>query len=351
MDKEQRIEELCRQIRTGSNELGSAAIKVLRAEGWLTDGSLSRASLYEANLSGADLRGAKLSNAYMRGANLTEAVLHYADLSRVNLRHSVLSYADLRRANLSGASLNAAVLRGSALTDTDFTEAIFDATVLADVDLSHPKGLETTHHRGPSHISADTLFRSQGKIPEVFLRGCGVPEALITYLPSMIGKAIEYYSCFISYSHAQKDFARRLDDRLQGAGIRCWLDEHQMAPGQDIYEEVNRGIRLWDKVLLCCSKESLSSWWVDNEIGTAFEKEQQLHKERGKKVRAIIPLDLDGYLFNWKSPNGYESQLRRRLAADFNDWKNEDAFEKGFASVLKALQTDEGREVPPPQKL
>ena len=41
---------------------------------------------------------------------------------------------------------------------------------------------------------------------------------------------------------------------LQSGGIRCWLDERQLLPGDDIYDMVDRGIRLWDKVLLCCSE-------------------------------------------------------------------------------------------------
>ena len=67
------------------------------------------------------------------------------------------------------------------------------------------------------------------------------------------------YWAFISYNHADKDFARKLHDRLQDTGIRCWLDERQMLPGDDIYEQVDHGIRLWDKVLLCCSEAS-SRW-------------------------------------------------------------------------------------------
>ena len=47
---------------------------------------------------------------------------------------------------------------------------------------------------------------------------------------------------------------------------QIWLDEHQMLPGDDIYEQIDRGIRHWDKILLCCSEASLTSWWVDNEI-------------------------------------------------------------------------------------
>jgi hypothetical protein len=76
----------------------------------------------------------------------------------------------------------------------------------------------------------------------------------------LLNQPIQFYSVFISYSHEDKSFARRLYNELQGHGIRCWLDEHQLLPGDDIYEQVDHGIRLWDKILLCCSKHSLTSW-------------------------------------------------------------------------------------------
>lgn len=126
-----------------------------------------------------------------------------------------------------------------------------------------------------------------------------------------------------------------------------------MLPGDDIYEAVDRGVRLWDKVLLCASKDSLTSWWVDNEITTAFEKEQTLMKERGEKVQALIPLNLDGFLFGdeWKS--GYAQQIKRRLAADFRDWKNDhDRFEAEVDKLVRALALNErGREQPPKSQL
>ena len=98
------------------------------------------------------------------------------------------------------------------------------------------------------------------RAPEVFLRCAGVPEVLINYLPTFLNKPIQFYSCFIGNSHAWNSFARRFYDGLQVKGIRCWLDEYQLLPGDDIYEQVDRGMRLWDKVLLCCSESSLTSW-------------------------------------------------------------------------------------------
>jgi hypothetical protein len=228
-------------------------------------------------------------------------------------------------------------------------------TQFLNVDLSQCKGLDTVKHEGPSIIGIDTIYRSGGNIPAVFLRGAGVPEPFIGYMKSLVAamSPIEFYSCFISYSHADKAFARRLHDTLQSNGVRCWLDEHQLLPGDDIYHEVDRGIRLWDKMLLCCSENSLKSWWVDNEIGTAFDKEQQLMKDReGAKVQVLVPLNLDGYLFSDKWKSGYQAQVRRRLAADFTKSVAGTKFDEQVESLIKALRADEGaREKPPAPRL
>jgi hypothetical protein len=74
-------------------------------------------------------------------------------------------------------------------------------------------------------------------------------------------------------------------------------------------------------------------------------------KERGKKILALIPLNLDGYLFVWEG--GKATQVKSRLAADFTGWKRSNArFEREFEKLVRALRADEGgREAPPEAKL
>jgi hypothetical protein len=58
-------------------------------------------------------------------------------------------------------------------------------------------------HYGPSPIDIRTLQRS-GPLPLVFLRGVGLPDALIDYLPSLLNQSIQLYSCFISVHAIQR---------------------------------------------------------------------------------------------------------------------------------------------------
>jgi len=181
------------------------------------------------DLSGVDLGEADLREVHLWKVNFRGADLFKADLSEVNLEAADLSEVDLRGANLSKAYLFRANLNAARL----------GATILADIDLSSVVGLESVRHELPSSIGIDTLFRSAGAIPEIFLRGTGVPEQFITYAKSLVGTGIGFYSCFISYSGRDQAFADRLHTDLQANGVRCWFAAHDVQGGRKLHETVS----------------------------------------------------------------------------------------------------------------
>jgi uncharacterized protein YjbI with pentapeptide repeats len=201
----------------------------------LTEVDLIGANLTGANLIGADLSRVDLSQADLSGASLTEA-----DLTEANLIEADLSRADLSRANLPGAHLTKADLTEADLIRANLDGAnlyrvVFGGTVFGSVNLSTVKALESCVHYGASYLDYHTLARS-GTLPLNFLRDCGLSDEFINYLPSLFGQAIEYYSCFISYSTKDEEFAQRIHADLQNKGVRCWFAPHHIQGGKKIHE-------------------------------------------------------------------------------------------------------------------
>jgi uncharacterized protein YjbI with pentapeptide repeats len=294
------------------------------AEARLMTANLQLARLREANLSGVDLYGADLI-----GAELTEANLREANLADgTNLTEANLSGANLSRADLSGAVLTDANLTGGA----NLTEAIFYETTLSNIDLSACENLDSIKHRGPSSIDIRTLQRS-GRLPLPFLRGVGLPDMLIDYLPSLLGQAIQHYSCFISYSSEDDDFVCRLHADLQDKGVRCWFAPHDMKIGAKILDTLDEAIRLRDKVLLVLSEASIASEWVEDEVTKAFEEERQ------RSGVVLFPVRLDDAVFDTKE--AWAAKLRAgRNIGDFRRWKDHDAYQKALERVLRDLRVE-----------
>jgi hypothetical protein len=249
-----------------------------------------------------------------------------------------LSLADLSQANLNGANQNGANQNGATLVNADLTNAdlsctYLGSTIFGSVDLSTVKGLETIHHRGPSIIGIDTIYLSQGKIPEAFLKGAGVPDSFIDYMRSLVGKPIEYYSCFISYSSKDDAFARRLHADLQSHNVPCWFAPEDLKWGERIRTGIDEAIRLHDKLLLILSKSSVASGWVEREVKTA------LAKERKEKRTVLFPVRVDRAVF--ESPFDWATEIRHeRNIGDFTHWKNHDDYQKAFTRLLRDLKSE-----------
>jgi uncharacterized protein YjbI with pentapeptide repeats len=287
--------------------------------------------------SGADLSGANLSAAHLSGANLIMADLSGADLSGADLSGANLSLANLDKANLDKAHLIMADLSGADLTGADLSEVKLSETVFGDTNLTAVRGLETCAHHGPSTLDHRTLARS-GPLPLAFLRGCGLPDALIDYLPSLLNEPIQFYSCFISYSSVDEDFCRRLHGRMQDAGLRVWFPPHDIQGGRKIHEQIDQAIRGYDKFLLVLSPHSMQSPWVEFEIRRARKREV------AEQRRLLFPVRLVDYeaikrweCFDADTAKDLATEIREYYIPDFTAWKDHDAFEAAFARLLQDL--------------
>jgi hypothetical protein len=273
----------------------------------------------------------------LRRADLGRADLTMAHFGGVSLRE-----ADLRGANLHWAILERADISGANLEEADFTEAFIGYTTFGDNDLSDVKSLDTVRHIGPSTIGIDTIYGSQGKIPLVFLRGAGVPENFIEYMGSLTGKALEFYSCFISYSTKDQEFADRLHADLQNKGVRCWFAPHDIQAGKKIHEQIDTAIRMHEKLLLILSPNSMNSEWVKTEIRKARKR------ERTEKKRVLFPVRLvsfeairDWELFDADEGKDLATEIREYFVPDFSDWKNHDSYTEAFQNLLRDLKTED----------
>ena len=106
-------------------------------------------------------------------------------------------------------------------------------------------------------------------------------------MKSLTGRAIEYYSCFISYSTNDQDFSERLYADLQNQGVRCWFAPEDIKIGDKILDRIDQSIRLRDKLLLILSDNSIESEWVEDEVNIALEE------ERKRKKTVLFPIRLD----------------------------------------------------------
>jgi hypothetical protein len=313
---------------------------------------LSRANLSNTRLNGADLREARFLEADLRCAELGGADLRHADLDDANLSGASLIDADLRGADLGwadfrGADLSGANLSRANLGTTNFAACRMAQTVVADVDLSTARGLKTVNHDGPSTVGIDTIHLSKGKIAEVFLRGAGVPEEFITYMRLLVANPIEFYSCFISYSTKDQEFAERLHGDLQNKNVRCWFAPHDVHGGKKLHEQIDEAIRVHEKVLLILSAESMNSEWVKTEIAKARKREVREKKQLLFPVR-LVPFEAirDWECFDADAGKDSAREIREYFIPDFTGWKNDDAYQKAFERLMRDLKAKESLQQP-----
>src|SRR5262249_36225505 len=160
---------------------------------------------------------------------------------------------------------------------------------------------------------------------------CGLPNEFITYARSLVTNAIEYRSCFISYSSKDQEFAERLYNDLQANGVRCWFAPHDVKGGRKLHEQIDLAILVHDRTLLILSPESINSSWVKTEIAKARKR------EIAEKRQVLFPIRLVNFevLRQWEcfdADAGTDSakEIREYFIPDFSNWKDHNSYLEAF---------------------
>jgi uncharacterized protein YjbI with pentapeptide repeats len=333
-----------------------------RLQGDLRDADISRANLdgcdlIDVTLSGANLERCIMDNVLLWRTNLEGAVLRGTTITNTRFVNTSLVSADFAKAELALCQIDVCDVR-----QTNFREAQIESTVFQDLrfddvqfnldrcgyntfvrcDFRKARGLEDCFHFGPSALDHLTLEMCSG-VPASFLRGCGLPAKLISYLPSIFGTALEFYSVFISYSTSDQQFADRLHADLQNHGVRCWFAPHDITGGKKIYEQIDEAIRVYDRLLLILSDSSMTSQWVKTEIANALDKEQR----NGRRVLfplSLVPFDRVREWKNFIADIGIDAarEIREYYIPDFTGWDTDHTrYNEAFDKLLKGLKADD----------
>ncbi len=304
-------------------------------QAYLTRCNLNRASFEDAQAAGAsftrsDLSGSNLNKADLRGADLSNCDIGFstlvgANLAGADLTEADLTMSDLTDANLSGARLNAACLDVANLTRCDLRrtslvrtrldrailqDGVVDMTLFADCDLSATLGLETLRHEGPSIVGADTLSRSGGMLPEVFMRSAGVPPDFIEGPARSLQSASPHRRILLIGSVVDSTIVCWLEGELRQRGMQCWrllADDEETVYNSQVIPPMSR-FRDYDRVALLCSRDALESsacWRLYREI-------MQRQADSSARRVYVAAVELDDCLAN---PPASDDKAFQRMRA------------------------------------
>ncbi len=325
----------------------------------LRETTLDGLNLSYANLSGvllarASLAGTRLVNANLRGAkmtavNLTEADLSGADLYRSNLHRGALKGARLIKTNFTKSNLSRSDLSQTIMSRSDFGgadlsgaglwQAVLYETLLGDTNLMDAQGLNTCRHHGPSTVDHRTVIKS-GYLPIEFLRGCGLPDELISHYEAYLSNGLRTQTCLVSCSESDMPFAQKLHDDLQDQGIRCWVIPEELKSGMELQIQVSQALRPQDKLILVLSDHSMVSDWIMQEIQTTREMEQQ------ERRRVLFPVSVanPSMLQSWTlmEPGSFVNlakEMRQHHIPSFHDMHHQPSYRAALSELVQALRT------------
>jgi hypothetical protein len=103
---------------------------------------------------------------------------------------------------------------------------------------------------------------------------------------------------------------------------QCWFAPEDIAGGKKLHEQIDQAIRLYDKLLVVLSENSMASEWVKTEVYHARQQEVE------EKRRKLFPISLVAYdtVRQWRAFDAdlgkdMAREVREYFIPDFSQWE------------------------------
>ena len=100
---------------------------------------------------------------------------------------------------------------------------------------------------------------------------------------------------------------------------------------------IDEAVRVYDKLIVICSEQSLNSPAVIREIERALQKEDERARQ-GRDAEVLFPIRLDDYIFEWNHHR--KADVIAKNVGDFRNWNEPERYKKAFERLLRDLQAE-----------
>jgi hypothetical protein len=102
---------------------------------------------------------------------------------------------------------------------------------------------------------------------------------------------------------------------------------------------IDEAMRVYDKLVVICSEQSLKSPAVIREIERALQKEDELARQ-SKEQEVLFPIRLDEYIFN-RWDHYRKADVTANTVGDFRNWDEPERYKNAFDRLLRDLKAGE----------
>lgn len=146
---------------------------------------------------------------------------------------------------------------------------------------------------------------------------------------------------FISYSHKDTDFVRRLTNALSRTGRDVWVDWEDIPHGENWFQEIFAGIEHAHAFVIVVSRHSLTSEICNDEIRYA--------REKNKRIFPLIREEIEGEVFNEVAGSWYGKPWEQKARENWTEighlnwaiFQDDANFDAEFDELVATLETDQ----------